>query len=305
MPLDSLAPDQRAVLELVLREERSYADLAGMLGISDEAVRRRAREGVAALADDGDGLGTHERERVADYLLGQLDGDEHAATAAMLASSPPARAWAEDVAEELRPVARRELPELPAERRPPEPDRRSSRLGGAILLAVCTVVLLGALGAWLLTRDPEQKTTATATATPTPAATPQALAQLPLRAVGDSKAKGAMELNATREGQVGLFVLARGVRPSGPDEAYAVWLTDARRKAFRIGFEAKGEGGSGQPNGELAMSGPSPDIDQKRFTRALTQYDRLVISLETSDAATKPASVVLRGSLKELQRVDG
>jgi hypothetical protein len=122
--------------------------------------------------------------------------------------------------------------------------------------------------------------------------------------VNGSKAKGLMQVNATQDGQVGIVVVAEDVKPSGEREAYAVWLTDARRKAYRIGFEGKDVGARGAADGTLALSGPSRDVDPARFTRALTQYDRLVVSLETSDRATKPASVVLQGSLKRLQGGD-
>ena len=51
MSLDALAPDQRAVVQLVLQQDRSYDELAGLLGISTDAVRDRALvrgEGVEA-----------------------------------------------------------------------------------------------------------------------------------------------------------------------------------------------------------------------------------------------------------------
>ena len=40
-PLDTLAPDQRAVLELVLRQGRSYGELSELLAADDEEVRAR------------------------------------------------------------------------------------------------------------------------------------------------------------------------------------------------------------------------------------------------------------------------
>src|SRR5690242_12824963 len=42
--LEALAPDQRAVVQLVLQQDRSYEDLAGLLGISTDAVRERAHK---------------------------------------------------------------------------------------------------------------------------------------------------------------------------------------------------------------------------------------------------------------------
>ncbi|MDP9384412.1 MAG: hypothetical protein M3P50_04110, partial [Actinomycetota bacterium] len=109
MALESLAPDQRAVIQLVLQQGRSYADLAGLLGISEDAVRQRARAGLAALGASH-ALGADEQGRVADYLLGQSAG-EAGSVQELLASSPAAQTWARAVAAELEPVARKGLPE--------------------------------------------------------------------------------------------------------------------------------------------------------------------------------------------------
>src|ERR671932_814530 len=52
-PLQTLAPDQRAVLELLLRQGRSYAELSELLGLPEDAVRHRAHTALPALAPDG------------------------------------------------------------------------------------------------------------------------------------------------------------------------------------------------------------------------------------------------------------
>src|SRR4051812_40629759 len=49
---DRLAPDQRAAVELVLRQGRSYGELADLLGMPEETIRARARNGLCALAPD-------------------------------------------------------------------------------------------------------------------------------------------------------------------------------------------------------------------------------------------------------------
>jgi len=51
-PLDTPAPDQRAVLELVLRQGRSYGALSELLAIPEREVRTRADAGVRALAGE-------------------------------------------------------------------------------------------------------------------------------------------------------------------------------------------------------------------------------------------------------------
>jgi hypothetical protein len=112
MSLDVLAPDQRAVVQLVLQQDRSYEELAGLLGIAPEAVRDRARRGLERLAP-GDGLTDDERGELADYLLGQQSVSGRETTRALLAASSPARDWARAVAGELEPIARGGLPEIP------------------------------------------------------------------------------------------------------------------------------------------------------------------------------------------------
>src|SRR5512134_2493789 len=112
--LDDLPADQRAVLQLVLRQGRSYADIAATLRLGEDAVRRRAHAGLDALAPPTRAGGAA-RAQVADWLLGQQDSGEAAATEATLAGDPAARAWARAVAAELEPVADRPLPTPPEE----------------------------------------------------------------------------------------------------------------------------------------------------------------------------------------------
>jgi hypothetical protein len=110
--LDALAPDQRAVVQLVLQQERSYEDLAGLLGITAAAVRERAHKGLDRLGPT-EGVSDDERAAVADYLLGQQSVSRREATRALLATSGTARAWAQAVSAELADVARSPLPEVP------------------------------------------------------------------------------------------------------------------------------------------------------------------------------------------------
>ncbi len=48
--LEDLPPDQRAALSLLLRQRKSYADVAGMLQISPQSVYDRAQAALAVLA---------------------------------------------------------------------------------------------------------------------------------------------------------------------------------------------------------------------------------------------------------------
>src|SRR3954468_13288096 len=100
MPLDALAPDQRAVVQLVLQRERSYAQIAELLKISEDAVRARAHAGLSALAP-GVELPADKLAQIADFLLGQQNGKPRQATRRLLRSSNGAREWAETVRAQL------------------------------------------------------------------------------------------------------------------------------------------------------------------------------------------------------------
>ncbi|MEJ7891094.1 MAG: sigma factor-like helix-turn-helix DNA-binding protein [Solirubrobacteraceae bacterium] len=113
MSLDALAPDQRAVVQLVLQQDRSYENLAALLGITPEAVRERAHRGMERLAP-GEAVDPADRAQISDYLLGQQSVTGREATRSLLTSSQPARSWALAIAAELAGVARSALPEVPA-----------------------------------------------------------------------------------------------------------------------------------------------------------------------------------------------
>ena len=110
--LDALAPDQRAAVELVLRQGRSYGELADLLGMPEETIRTRARSGLAGLAPD---LPAPARAgEIADWLLGQQAEAHAARTRALVMSDPAAQKWASTVAEPLRAAPGGDaLPPLP------------------------------------------------------------------------------------------------------------------------------------------------------------------------------------------------
>jgi outer membrane biosynthesis protein TonB len=118
--IESLPPDQRAVLQLVLQRGRSYDDIAGLLSIDRIAVRQRAHAALDALGP-GTRLDADQRAQITDYLLGQQTDADASATRDRLASSAGERAWARVVASELAPLASGNLPEIPAEGAREEP----------------------------------------------------------------------------------------------------------------------------------------------------------------------------------------
>ena len=109
---DRLAPDQRAAVELVLRQGRSYGELAEMLGMPEDTIRARARNGLTGLAPDQ--LPPPRVGEIADWLLGQQSEAHGARTRALLLSDPSASRWAATVADALRTAQGGEaVPALP------------------------------------------------------------------------------------------------------------------------------------------------------------------------------------------------
>lgn len=173
---ERLAGDQRAVLQLVLGQGRSYGEIAGMLSIAPAEVRARALAALDALGPPTT-VPDADRARIADYLLGQLPVSDADHVRDGLAGSPEQRAWARVVSSELGPLASSPLPPIPdrpatpaptpvprddadaepvatqgrASRpnRPGEPAApsapRSSRTGGIVLLSVLAAAVIAAV----------------------------------------------------------------------------------------------------------------------------------------------------------------
>ncbi|MGN6869549.1 MAG: sigma factor-like helix-turn-helix DNA-binding protein [Solirubrobacteraceae bacterium] len=177
--LETLPPDQRAVIDLVLQRGRSYDDIARLLAIDRAAVRARALAAFEAIGPET-GISPESRALITDYLLGQLPDRVAEQTRERLAGSPYDRAWARVLASELGQVASDPLPEIPdgsraaaaapadgasspanaapgtrparpsrsrrsregGSRRPRLSDRPSSRRGGAIMLGVGVLVVI-------------------------------------------------------------------------------------------------------------------------------------------------------------------
>jgi hypothetical protein len=306
-PLEPLAPDQRAVVALVLQQGRSYGEIAALLGIPTEAVRGRAHAGLAALAP-GNGLPGEVTAPLADYLLGQQPPADADATRGLLAESAPARDWATGVAARLADVAPGPLPEIPdagsepSPATPPPAERdaapRPSRLGGLALIAgvlavvglVLFLVLRGGSGGEEPAASGAAAPAAGATATPAPAEL-QVADTIPLRAAAGGRASGTMTVYLQGTDQLLFELQARDVPPGGDDGAYAVWLTGPGTRARRLGFADR----VGQ-DGVLGIQGPS-ERDLARFPRLYATYENVVVSRETTGDARRPSEVVLTGTL--------
>jgi hypothetical protein len=305
---ERLAPDQRAAVELVLRG-RSYGELAGLLGIPEETVRERARGGLEALAPD---LPPPARAgEVADWLLGQSSGE---GVGALLADAGTRR-WAETVAAPLRDVPGASVPALPeTELAPPSPPRvtaapppdapalpapttsspgRSSRLGGAVVLAVAVLVVGGIL-AYVLTRGDDSSPSSAA---PSPAAsatgTPQASANdIVLRGPAGSKAVGLMRLFRANDNTVRFALAAQDVAPNTGKATYSIWFQKKSGAALRLGVAQSPVG----KDRTLTTAGPRNE-DVGKFPQWFASYDAVIVTRDSSPTAKKPGAVILSGAL--------
>lgn len=107
----TLSADQRAMLQLLLERDQGYEDIASLLGIGTEAVRRRARAALEELA----GEDPDRTVGLTDYLLGQADPIGRADVVRHLQRDPDALRLAESLTAKLRVIAPEAvLPDLSA-----------------------------------------------------------------------------------------------------------------------------------------------------------------------------------------------
>ncbi|HEX6021873.1 MAG TPA: sigma factor-like helix-turn-helix DNA-binding protein [Solirubrobacter sp.] len=300
--IDTLAPDQRAAVELVLRQGRSYAELSDMLGMPEETIRARARGGLEALAPD---LPAPARSgEIADWLLGQQSERHAARTRELLLSDPEARKWAATVAAPLREVPGGEsVPELPSEGRDngtPAPAAsspvRSSRLGGALLIAGAVAIVAVVLAFVLLRGGDEEEPTANtepAAATPTPTAVGLQPGDVVMQGPAGSKALAVLRLVPTGQNRIEFALVGQDIPPNKNGERYSLWFRNEDGTAQLIGDIARPVG----KNGQLASSGPNED-DIDEFPTWFQTYETAAITLD-EPGAKKPGRVIVSGPLPD------
>ncbi len=308
--LDELPPDQRAALSLLLRQRKSYAEVALLLGIAERAVHDRAHAALAMLAPrQAREVPAARRAEVGDYLLGQqLSVAERLRTRTYLSGFEPARAWALTLAAELKALGGTPLPEIPpptpggaptaqppvppaggpgsrvsslAGSSPPPASPPSSRLGGALLLAAIVVAVLVAVV--LLTtgggssKHAKQKATSTASKTG-----PTVSAQLPLRSPNPNSRSVGVVAVLSEKGKRAFYIEAQHL-PATHKFFYAIWLYNSATSALAlsrspaVGSNHKLAGGSTLP------------------TNA-GQFREILLTRETSGHPSHPGRVVLRGA---------
>ena len=309
--LDELPPDQRAALSLLLGQGKSFGELAGMLGISEQALHDRAHGALAMLAPRQARELTPERRReIGDYVLGQQRTvAERLATRTFLAGSEPARAWAGELVSELTPLASGPLPDIPTgagatapgapdpgapASRPAtpapggpgggSPSLPSSRLGGALLLGgllvavVVAVILITTGGSG---NSHKRASAATASATKSTASGPKVNQRLTLRSPNPGSTTVAVVEILSEAGKQAFYVAAENLPPSR-GFYYAIWLynspssSEALSRSPTVGSNEKLAGGALLP----ANAG---------------NYREMLITRETASRPSRPGPIVLRG----------
>jgi hypothetical protein len=316
--MDELPPDQRAALSLLLRQHKSYAEVAALLGIAERAVHDRAHAALAVLAPRRARELTPERRlEIGDYLLGQQPGvAERLRTRTYLSSFEPARAWASEIAAQLAPLAGAELPEIPpateaaAQAAAPAPQRvgdlssappagdpspapapparpqRSSRVGGAVLLAVIAAAVIVAVvllvsGGGSSSNKPS--TSASKTATSATKTGPTIDNQITLKPPAGARSGSIGVVYVLSEGTKQAFFIEAQHVPQAKGFYYAVWLYNSHTSALPLSKTS--DVGS---NHKLAGGSTLPSN--------AGDYHQILLTQETNPKPTHPGHVVLRGS---------
>jgi hypothetical protein len=112
--LDTLPPESKAILSLLLVQGRSYQEIAEMLHMSPVDVRGRAHTAAQALmGDPGESPSPAGQARIIDYLFGEQSVSERELTRSELTSLDASRAWAKRLATNLSALAKDPLPSIP------------------------------------------------------------------------------------------------------------------------------------------------------------------------------------------------
>jgi len=311
----SLDDRQRALLGLLLKQGKSYEEIAALLKSDASAVQRRAHEAVGALGPETPRLAEERRHEIADYLLGQQAASRRAATREYLEHSSDGRAWARTVAGALRPIGGDDLPDIPAE--PAEVDQafealdrrmerqqevaRGSQLGTKIMFGAAgllvAIVLILALGIFSGDEDPEPRTsTVTRTTATTPDEVPQIIVQGILKPRSGSDSQAAAEAAIVRYASVNRFklLIAATSLATAPDgSAYAVWLYTSPSDALFVGF----------PKGTVSEDGKLDVVAD--LTPETRNYREVLLTRERVEKPSKPGRIVLRGELVVAQAPSG
>ena len=260
---DQLSPEQRAIVELVLRQGKTYNELSDMLNLPEGRVRALARDALVELAPVSvRGVEEDWRGQLADYVLGQQSGPEATATKGHLRRSEAARSWARSLLDSLEQFYENgSVPAIPdgergrAKRQEAAPAERSTssalapatdpvmrrRLlaGAGALLLLLLIVLVWPVG--LLTGDDDSNSSA--------GSEPSANTGRQQASGEQSGQPAGIAIVVQRNDRKQLLVQAANLAPSGQSEGYYVWLYNSPDDAKSLGGQVTDQQGNYQALG--------------------------------------------------------
>ncbi|HEV2875136.1 MAG TPA: sigma factor-like helix-turn-helix DNA-binding protein [Thermoleophilaceae bacterium] len=268
---DQLSDEQRAIVELVLKQGKSYGELSDMLGLSETRVRELARDALVDLAPiTARGVEEDWRGQLTDYVLGQQAGPEATATRGHLRRSEAARSWTRsllDALEQLYPDG--DVPAIPDGERgsrrgaaaaPPDPggaarepralspDAASAvRRRRAVTAAGVGVLILVALLVWpvgLLTGGDDEEPSQASSDTQATGGGGDDEGPIATRTQGQA-------IVARQQGATQVLVTATGLEPSTQNTAYQVYLSNSEDDRRSLGATVTDQQGNLQAGAEL------------------------------------------------------
>ena len=283
---DQLAADQRAIIEIVLRQGKSYEQIGEMLDLPPARVRELAREALGELAPTtADLVDPQWRGQVADYILGEQTGPEAQATRGHLKRSEPARIWAYSLLDALADFyqegSRPEIPvgeagggrtrsraasngdeggsPLAAPRRTRSggqlsPEARSALMRRRILAGIAGLVVLGLLifGATKIfggddnKKDNSGQTASSTTTTPTGAQGQGQVVAQAVLAPIGKSFKGTGAALVYQSGNQSLAVVRAKVPPSTGKNKYVLWLYNSDKQLAPLAADVTDKQGNFQ-----------------------------------------------------------
>jgi hypothetical protein len=315
---DQLSAEQRAIVELVLQQGKTYPELAEMLGMPESRVRELARDALVELAPVSvRGVEADWRGQLADYVLGQQSGPEATATKGHLRRSEAARSWARSLLDSLEQLyANGSVPAIPdgergrAKRPPAAPSAAPAGAAGLraapsgarglasdpimrrrLLAAVAAaVVILLAVLVWpigLLTRDDDKSSSASSDNQSSTQGGNQNQAAA-------TKGPAGIAIVVDQGGKKQLLVQAARLAPSGQNEGYYVWLYNSPSDARSLGGQVTDQQGNYQ------AIGPFPaDYAKYRFIDVTRQ------PVGKNPNVKHSGQSVLRGPMPKLRNAQG
>jgi Sigma-70, region 4 len=266
---DQLSDEQRAIVELVLRQGTSYDELSDMLGLPETRVRELARDALVDLAPiTARGVEEDWRGQLADYVLGQQAGPEATATRGHLRRSEAARSWTRsllDALEQLYPNGN--VPAIPDGERGRRGAAAPAAAGGAsagalsaqgaaainrrrllaaagVLALILVVVLVWPIGVLTGGDDDEPSEASAGSQSQPQQAQGGDGAAIPTGTQGQA-------IIARQEGATQILVTATGLEPSTQNTAYQVYLANSEQDRRSLGATVTDQQGNLQAGAPL------------------------------------------------------